>query len=156
LEVVAVEEPTFLLAVERVVGGVEIEDDLFERLFVGLEESVHEEPVHHLHVHLDLFVALVRRGFGGGELEPVQRALAGRRREVPLAHQGREERIAAKFVVIGEILATQDQAADPLGDKFLDGVLDRGRIRVIHETAGEGLDEAGLLRYLADQERAAI
>ena len=39
--VVAVEEPPLLVAVQRIVGGVEVEHDLLRRLGVGVEEEVH-------------------------------------------------------------------------------------------------------------------
>ncbi len=34
------EEPAFLLAVQRIVGGIEIKDDLLRRLAVGLQEQI--------------------------------------------------------------------------------------------------------------------
>ena len=37
--VIAVEEATLLMAVQRVVGGVEIEDDLLGRAAIGLAEK---------------------------------------------------------------------------------------------------------------------
>ena len=41
--VVAVKEPAFLMAVQRVVGRVEVEDDLLGRLCVRLEEEVDKQ-----------------------------------------------------------------------------------------------------------------
>jgi hypothetical protein len=41
--VVTVEEPAFLAAVERIVGGVEVENDLLGRPSVRLEEQVDEQ-----------------------------------------------------------------------------------------------------------------
>ena len=41
--VIAVEEPAFLMSVQRVVGGVEVERDLRRRLDVGIEEEVDEQ-----------------------------------------------------------------------------------------------------------------
>ncbi len=37
------EEPAFLVAVQRIVGGIEVEDDLFGRLLVGFEEELDEQ-----------------------------------------------------------------------------------------------------------------
>ncbi len=42
MPVVAVEEPALLAAVQRVVGGVEIEHDLRRRGGMGLQEQVHQ------------------------------------------------------------------------------------------------------------------
>ena len=41
--VVAVEEPAFLLAVQRIVGGIQIEDDLLRSLPMRLQEQVDEQ-----------------------------------------------------------------------------------------------------------------
>jgi hypothetical protein len=34
----------FLTAGRRIIGGVEIEDDLFRRLFMHLNEQIHQQP----------------------------------------------------------------------------------------------------------------
>jgi hypothetical protein len=39
------EEPAFLVAVQRVVGGIEIENDLARRRLVGFEEEIDEQPL---------------------------------------------------------------------------------------------------------------
>ena len=41
--VIAVEEAPFLMAVQRVVGGVEIEDDLLRRAAVRLQKQIDEQ-----------------------------------------------------------------------------------------------------------------
>jgi hypothetical protein len=41
--VIAVKEPAFLMAMQRVVGGVEVENDLFGRPCVRLKEEVGEQ-----------------------------------------------------------------------------------------------------------------
>ena len=41
--VIAVEEPPLLMAVQRIVGGVEVEHDLLRRALVGVEEQVDEQ-----------------------------------------------------------------------------------------------------------------
>ena len=40
---VAVEEAGFLRAVQRMTGGVDIEDELFRRLFMRLNERIHQQ-----------------------------------------------------------------------------------------------------------------
>ena len=42
--VIAVEEAPLLMPVQRIVGGVEIEDDLLRRRAVRLEEEIDEQP----------------------------------------------------------------------------------------------------------------
>ena len=52
--VVAVEEAAFLVAVQGVVGGVEIEDDLARRRLVRVEEEVDEQALDGRTVMADL------------------------------------------------------------------------------------------------------
>ena len=59
--VVAVEEPAFLMAVQRVVGGVEVENDLLGRPGVRLEEEIDEQRLDRRRVVADLLVAGRRR-----------------------------------------------------------------------------------------------
>jgi hypothetical protein len=40
-----VKEPTFLIAVQRIVRGIQIEDDLLRRLLVGVEEQIDEQSL---------------------------------------------------------------------------------------------------------------
>ena len=54
--VVAVEEPAFLLAVQRVVGGVEVEDDLLGRPRVRFQEQVDEQALDGRAVMSDLVI----------------------------------------------------------------------------------------------------
>ena len=59
--VVTVEEPALLMAVDRIGGGVEIEDTLPGRLAVALQEQVHEKTVQCLVVGHHLPVAIRAR-----------------------------------------------------------------------------------------------
>ncbi len=60
MPVVAVEEPPLLFAVERVVRGIQIQDDLLGRSLVCLEEGIEEYLIDRVFVQLDLLVALGR------------------------------------------------------------------------------------------------
>ena len=68
------EEAAFLLPVQRIIGGIEIERDLRRGLGVGIEEQVDEQ-------RLDGTCIGGNAGIAGGlvaaEFEPVQGALAG-------------------------------------------------------------------------------
>lgn len=55
--VLAVEEPAFLMTVQRVIGGVEIEHDLAWRRVVGFQEQVDEQSFDRLRLVADLVVA---------------------------------------------------------------------------------------------------
>ena len=71
------EEATLLMAVQGIVGGVEIENDPLGRLGVGLQKQVDEQPLDRPRVVADPVVAIERRG--RRVFQPVQRALAGER-----------------------------------------------------------------------------
>jgi hypothetical protein len=55
--VVAVEEPAFLLAVERIVRGVEVEHDLLRSAFVRFEEELDEQRLDRCRAVADLVIA---------------------------------------------------------------------------------------------------
>jgi hypothetical protein len=166
--VIAVEEASQLMAVGRVVGGIEVEHDPFGRTLVGLEEEGHEEAFDVAGAAGDLLVSAVLAGADGGQFEAVERALAGQRlapvplaspglaRGVGLADDGGEQGIAPQVVVVVEALVAQRQGVNPLGDQVGDGVLDEVRVAMVGETGGELMDDAGELLGLSEQERAAV
>jgi hypothetical protein len=89
------EEPPFLMAVQGVVGGVEIEDDPLGRRPVRLEEEGDEQVLDRCRIVADFVVA---RRSDRRMLEPIERALAGQWCTGPapgpeLAGKGREHRI---------------------------------------------------------------
>ncbi len=77
--VVTVEEPTFLLAVQRIVRSVQIDHDLLRRLGVGLQEDINKQRPHCLEVQDGLLVTTGSVGVLGRQLQTIQRALAGKR-----------------------------------------------------------------------------
>ena len=115
--VIAVEEAAFLVAVQRIVGGVEIEDDLRRRLAVRIEEQIDEQ-------RLDRRRCRGRScgsasASGAAQFQPVQRALAGQRRAVraprrELAGQHRQHRVVAQLVVVDQVLVAQRDAEHAL------------------------------------------
>ncbi len=127
--VVAVEEAPLLVAVQRIVGGIEIEDDLLGRPRVRLQEQVDEQRSRSPPVVADLVIARRRKL---AQLQPVERRLAGHRRAVraprrKLARQHRQHRIVAQLVVVVEILVAERDAEHPLADQRRDLVLDQLR-----------------------------
>ena len=161
------EELTFLVAVERVVGGVDVQDGAFPRGVVSIEERFNEEAVDRVLVEDDLLLALLgtllRR-----QLQPVKGALAGKRISVialpptalpgrsGLLEQGRVERVNSELVVVLEVLVTQCERVDPLRDKFRDRVLDHVRIAVILEASREPKDYSGRMLLLPQQQRPGV
>ena len=68
--VIAVEEPPFLVAVQRIVGGVEIKRDLRRRLAMGLEEQINEPRLDGGRIVTD---PVIPRGVRTARFQPVQR-----------------------------------------------------------------------------------
>src|SRR4051794_27543317 len=77
--VVAMEEAALLMPVQRVIGGVKVEDDLPRRCAVRLQEQPHEEILNRFAIERDLVIA---RWLRPAQLEPVQGRLAGERRAI--------------------------------------------------------------------------
>src|SRR5512135_3941577 len=75
--VVAVKEPAQLMAVDGVVGGVEIQDDLIQRQGMGLEEQLDEEVLYGSRATDHLFVPAILVGPDRGKFQTVESALAG-------------------------------------------------------------------------------
>ena len=93
-------------------------------------------------------VAALRIGAGRGALETVERALAGARLaavaaaaafafEVLLAAEQGQQRVRAQLIVIVEVLITQRQPIDALGDQLSHAVFDLLGLAVIAEASGE-------------------
>ena len=125
--VVAVEEASLLMPVQRVVGGVEIEDDLLRRPLVHLQEQRHRQRLDRRSVIGDLVIA---RRFALAQFQPVQRRLAGHRRTglAPgrkLARQHRHQRVVPQLVVIVEVFVAERNAKNPLADQRADRMFDQ-------------------------------
>ena len=71
------EEAPFLVVVQRIIGGVEIEEDLLRRCVVRAQEQIDEPPLDGRRIGAD-------PGISGrlrlAQFQPVQRRLAGQRR----------------------------------------------------------------------------
>ena len=74
--VVAMKEAPFLLAMQRIIGGIEVEGDLAGRRAMRLEKQIDEQPFHRRRIVADLVVA---RRFRLRQFQPVQGRLAGYR-----------------------------------------------------------------------------
>ncbi len=156
--VIAVEEPALLLAVQRIVGGVEIEDDLLRRCLVRLEEQRHEQPLNGGRVVADLVIAGRQRP---AQLQPVQRALAGNRTTVPalrrkLARKHRHHRIVTQRVVVVQILVTQRQTEYPLADQRRNLMLDQRLEPRIAKAPGEPANQADRPVRRSEKQRTGI
>ena len=77
--VIAVKEALFLVPVQRVVGGVEIKDDLRRDRGMGVEKEVDKQAFDPRRVVADFVIA---RRFRPAQLQPVERRFAGQRRAI--------------------------------------------------------------------------
>lgn len=104
---VAVEEASFLAAVDEIVGGVQVEHDAPWRPLVGLQKEIDEEVIDGCRVILDAMVAVRGRR---RMLQSVERALARQRRQVwpprlQPPQNGSENRSVAQVVVVDRDIA---------------------------------------------------
>ena len=103
------EEPPLLLAVQRIVRRIEVENDLLGRPRVRLNKQVDQQIPDRHRIVADLVIA---RRLQLAQLQPIERRLAGNRRAVlapgfQLARQHRHHRIVAQLVVVVEILIAE-------------------------------------------------
>ena len=153
LFVVALKEPAKLIAVDRIVGGVEVEDDLLWRRRMGFNKEVGQKRFHLPQVGRDLLVPAALIGPRRRQFESIERALAGQRfATVPLAEtilsarilfadKHRHQRIVSQLVMVVEIFVAQRQSENPLGDQVADSMLDQFGVTVIGEAIGESSDD---------------
>ena len=92
--VIAVEEPTLLMPMQRVVGGIQVEDDLPRRARVGLNKQIDHQSFDRLRVVPDLVIG---RRLWPAQFEPVEGRFAGHRR----AFLRRAASLPASTAIIG-------------------------------------------------------
>ena len=168
VSVVAVKKAPLLAAVQRVVGGVEIEHDALGLARLRLNVERGQQTVGRARVENDLLVTALRAGLGRGQLQAVESALAGARLaavlgsaallafEVLFAAQQGQQRVGAQLIVIVEVLITQRQPVDALRDQLAHAVFDLRGLAVITEAGGELPHDAAALFGLAQQHGAAV
>ena len=156
--VIAVEEAPLLMPVQRIIGGVEIEDDLFRRHDMRVEKDIDQQPLDRRRIVAEFVIA---RGFRPAQLQSVERRFAGHRRAIPatgrkLAGQHRHHRVVAQFVVVDQILVTQRNPKDPLPNQSRNRVLDQLRRAAVLEAAGKPRDHTDRPVGRAKQHRAGV
>ena len=141
--VIAVEEAALLIAVQGIVGGIEIKDDLLGRAPMRLQEQIDQKLLDRCSLIGDLVIA---RRLLSAQLEPVQRRLAGNRRTVlalrhKLAGQNRHHRIMAQFVMINQVFVAEREPVDALADERRHLVLDQLSAASIAAAARKATDQ---------------
>jgi hypothetical protein len=166
--VVAVEEASELVAMQGIVGGIEVQDEACGRRRVLLQEGIHEELLQAVHVADNLLVAAVGVGADGRQFEAVESTLAGQRLAtiagskavvaggIGLADQDGEQRIEAESVVVVEVFVAQAQAEDTLAEELGQGVFDELGVAIVGEAACEGVEEAEGVIDFAEEQAARV
>ena len=160
LFIVAVEEPAFLLAVQRNVGVVEIQHDLARCAFMRFEEKIQKQRIDLRIVTIDLVI--LRRLSPRRVLQAIERALArqwlavGPQHRVQLARQHRKRRVLAQLIVIVEVFIAQRQAEDALSHQGLDLMLDIARVAPINEAVGKATHQPKAPVDLSQQQCACV
>src|ERR1700704_3562489 len=109
--IVAVEVAALLLAIERIIGGVEVDLDADRRLAMGVEKDIDKQPLDRRAVVVELVVPVLADLVG--MLQPVQRRLP-RKPATGLVEHGRERRIVAQLIVIDQVLVAKREPKDAL------------------------------------------
>ena len=156
--VIAMEEAALLMAVQRVIGGVEIEDDLLGWAAMGFHKQIDQQRLDHRRIVADLVVAGRQRP---AQLEPVERRLARHRRAIlsprfKLAGKNRHHRIMAELIAIDQVLIAQRQSEDALADQRLDLVLDQLLAARVTKAGGKAIIEPDRPIGRAEQQRPCI
>ena len=141
--VVAVEEALLLLAVQRVVGGVEVQHQLLGRGLEAGDELLDQQT---LQPH--------RAGSVGPTLQPAQRGRAG---HLAVHAHGRLHRhIAAQRAVVVQVLPAQCQAVHALAQHVAHGVRDQQRVARIGNAATGRFDQSKLAIHRRQQHHSTI
>jgi hypothetical protein len=143
--VITAEKAPLLIAVQRVVGGVEVENDLRRRMLVRIDEQIDKRCFDRLWVVAD---PVIGGRLVGAQFEPVERRFARHGGAVPmpcgeLAGQYRHDRVMAQFVMIKQILIAECHAEHPPADNRRHRMLDLILRPVVAEAPRKPLDQPG-------------
>ena len=152
------EEPPLLLPVHRIVGRIEIEDDLARRAVVRLQENIDHEPLDGDRIVTDFVIA---RRLQPAQLQPVERRLPGHRRtllapRLELARQHCHHRIVAQLVVVIEILITERDPKHPLPQQGRNLMLDQMWPTGVVKARGKPLRQLDRMIRRPQKQRARI
>lgn len=141
--VVTMEEASLLLAVQRVVGGIKVQHQLFGRALEAGDELIDQ--------HL---MQPPRRGPIGPLLQSAQRGGAGNL--AVHANSRLHGHVTAQSTVVVEVFPAQRQAVHPLAQHVAHVMRDQQRIARIGDAARRRIHQAQLAIELAKQHDATI
>jgi hypothetical protein len=158
--VIAVKETPLLVPVQRIISGVQIQDDLARCFLVRIEEYIHPQPLDGFGLGSDLVIAA--HALARMQLQAIERALAGERCAVAstlrlkLAQQSTEHRIVAQTLMVVEVFIPQRYPKHALPDQRSDRMLDQLRIARIDKAARQSIDQSDRFIRAPQQQRSGI
>lgn len=157
-----------LRAVQRIVGGVHVENNLVRRLGVLAEEHLDEEVFKLRVPGGDFFIARGGAGPGRRQFQAIERVATGQglapvlgtdatgAGRIVMSASDRQQRIVPQFVMVVEVFVAEGDAEHPLGEQMFEAVFDQVGIAEVVEAFGQGLDAPEPLVDLAEQQCPAI
>ena len=156
--IVAVKEAPFLVPVQRVVGGVEIEDDLLRWVPMCFQKQIDKQPLDLCPIPGDPVIA---RQLRPAQLQPVERAFPRQWRAIlaagrQLTGQHRHRRVVAQLVVIDQVFVTQRNPKHPLSDQRHHFVLNQLSCPAVRKTISKPLNQADRPVRRSQQQRTRV
>jgi hypothetical protein len=145
--IITVEESTFLPAMGRIVGGVEVEHEVRRRLGMRGEELIDQDlgdPDQGLAID--------------AVLEPAEGRRRGEQDTLLGDHSGGEleSRVGAEGLMIVEVLIAEGDGGDPLGEQGFLVMDDDGQPSGVGDGVVEGVEESEPVSDLSEQEGAGV
>ena len=138
------------MAVQRQVGGVQVQHDALGRLGVGFYKEADQQLIDGL---LPIVNLLVATRLLHAQLQPVQRAFA---RQGLLAAEHTQQRVVAQLVMVGEIFVAQRQRVYALRNQLRYGVGDQPRLAPIVKASRQTRQQVQPPVRLAQQQGSGI
>jgi hypothetical protein len=152
------EEPSFLVPVQRIVSGIDIKDDLLRQRLMRLQEERDQQALNGTRIMGDLVIARCRLAT---QLKTVEGRLprhrcAVRSARFKLAGQYRHHRIATQLVVIVEVLVAQRNPEHPLTHQGRNAMFDQFRPAIISEARGQPINQSDRPIRHPQQQRSGV
>ena len=142
--IVAVKKTAFLLSVDWIVSGVQINDDLLWRNFVRSDKDFDEKTID------------FHRAMAIGAILKAAQCGAACEWTVALTNDSSQQRIVAQGIVIVEILVGVGDPKDPLTEHVEDGMLNEGGIAIIGNELRDPSQEIEVGIGLGQQDAASV
>ena len=157
-----------LLAEQFQIGRVDVERDFRGRLVMRVEKQIDQQVGHAVQIGDDFAIGRIGIGSDLGQLEPIQRTLAGHRHatvglsasllafQILLAHASGDQRIGPQPIVIIQIFVSQAEPINPLPDEVEHGMFDQLWIAMIGKTVSIPFQHAKHPIDLGDQRHTTV